>query len=162
VHHAGEVVEAADVGDALVDFVAVVVDPLDEDVAGGDVVRLAPAPGGGGSGGGGGGGIVLVEGDLERGEADAEGKGGLEGGLGLAVEVDAQLLERGRVGQLRVDARRGVFQQRELGEVALGAVEEVVRPCALEGGDLGGREEGFKAVVEVCVSCVSIESCVEL
>jgi hypothetical protein len=44
---------------------------------------------------------------------------------------------------VRVDARGGVFEERELGEVALGAVEELVCPGALVELDLGGGEEAF-------------------
>lgn len=69
-------------GNALFDFLAVVVDPFDEDVARGDVMGLAPAR-------------RLQVLDVERGSAYFERKGGLEGCLGLAVEVDAEFLEVG-------------------------------------------------------------------
>lgn len=127
---------------ALLDGFAVVVYPFDEDVSRGDVMALTPALSAA---------VALFDdmADVQRREADFQRKGGLERGLGLAVEVDAELLEGGGVGELRVDARGGVFQERELGEVALGAVEQLVSPGALKGGDLRGGEEALEAVVEV-------------
>lgn len=91
VHHARQIVHPADMRDALLDGLTIIVDPFDEDVSRGDVVALTPA-------------LFDDVADVERGEADFERKGGLEGGLGLAVEVDAQFLEGGRLGELRVDA----------------------------------------------------------
>lgn len=146
-HHAGEVVHSADMGDALLDGFAVVVYPFDEDISRDVVVAVAPA-------------MIATAAALlddmanvQRTSVDLEGESGLERGLGLGVEVDAELLEGGGVCELRVDARGGVFEEGELGEVALGAVEELVSPGALEGGDLGWGEETFEAVVEICMAC---------
>lgn len=76
VHHAGEVVEAAHVGNALLDSLAVIVHPLNDDVAGRLVMGLAaPAVGG--------------LGDVQRRPGHLERKGRLEGRLRLRVEVDA-------------------------------------------------------------------------
>lgn len=121
---------------ALFNLLAVVVDPFDEYITCSDVVSLNPARR-----------FQVL--DVERGAPDFEGKGGFEGFLGLAIEVDAEFLEVGRVCELRIDARRSIFEQRELGEVSLGAVKELMRPCALEGLDLGRGEEGLKTVVEI-------------
>lgn len=121
--------------DALLDSLAVVVNPLDNNVTGRLVVRLAAA----------GAGVV----DGEGGARDLEGEGGLESRLRLGVEVDAQLLQVGRGVELRVDAARGILEEGELIEVALGGLEELVCPGALKGGQLGRGEEAFQAVVEV-------------
>lgn len=125
---------------ALLNLLAVIVDPFDEYIACSDVVSLNPARR-----------FQVL--DVKRGAANFQGKGRLEGLLGLAVEVDAELLEVGRICELGIDARRGIFKQRELSEVSLGAVEELMRPCALERLDLGRGEEGLKAVVEVWMLC---------
>jgi hypothetical protein len=145
VHHAGEIVHAANVGNALLDVLPVVLYPLDDDGADGFVDGLAAVE------------VLalllllllLLRRQVERGSGDLEGKGGLEGGLGPGVEVDAQLLERGRGRELWVDARRGRLEQRQLSDVALRRLEELVRPGALERGQLRGREEALEAVVEV-------------
>lgn len=50
---------------------------------------------------------------------------------------------------MRVDAGRGRLEEGELGEIALGRLEELVRPGALEGLQVGGGEEAFEAVVEI-------------
>lgn len=93
--------------------------------------------------------VVVVRQKREGRQADLQGVGRPEGGLRLRVEVDAQLLEVGRRVEVRVDARGRRLEQRELGDVALGRLEELVRPGALEGGQLVGREEALQAVVEV-------------
>lgn len=146
VHHACQIVHPADMRDALLDGLAIVVHPLDEDVSRGDVVALTPAASAA---------VALFDdmADVQRGEADFQRKGGLEGGLGLAVEVDAELLEGGGVGELRVDARGGVLEEGELGEVALGAVEELVSPGALEGGDLRGGKRRSRPSLKSWIGC---------
>lgn len=81
---------------SLLDGLAVVVDPLDDNVTGRLVVPLTPA------------GAGVLNG--QRGARNLESEGGLEGRLGLRVEIDAQFLEVGGCCELWVDAARCVLQ----------------------------------------------------
>lgn len=97
-HHPSQVVHPTNVHNTLLDGFAVIVNPFNDDIPNFVVVRLAAA------------GVRVVQG--EGGPGHLEGAGGPEGRLGLGIKVDAQLLEVGRGRQFRVDAARGVFQER--------------------------------------------------
>lgn len=142
--------------DALLDGFTVVIYPLDEDVPRDIVMPMTPAlsttaaaaaaP------------LLDDMANVQSTTVDFQGKSGLEGGLGLGVEVDAQLLEGGGVCELRVDARGGVLEEGELGEVALGAVEELVSPGALEGGDLGGGKRRSRPSLKSALLLLACDS----
>lgn len=91
-HHASQVVHSSDVNNALLNLLAVIVDPFDEYITCSDVVSLNPARR-----------FQVL--DVEGGAPDFQGKGRFEGFLGLAVEVDAELLEVGRICELGINAR---------------------------------------------------------
>jgi hypothetical protein len=140
VHHPGEVVETADVGNSFFDIVTVVVYPLNDDVACRFVTTLASPTMVA---------LLLFLSQLEGRTGHLECKGGFEGSLRPRVEVDAELLEVGRGSELGVDARGSRLEEGELREVALSRLEELMCPGALKGWEVREGEETFKTVVVV-------------